>query len=325
VIRARAPGKVVLWGEYAVLEGAPALVMAVDRYATCRLDADAADYWQFVSLGHEAAPERCTRDRLCAPPPPARDASSALVWQVLQRMDVSTLPDSVRVELDTRGFHYDGHKLGLGSSAALCVAVYAALARLLQQPADLATALAIHAAFQGGEGSGVDVASAWHGGLVRFQRNAAPLPQVTRWALPDDVQIRFVWTSAPARTTDHLRRFRQWQTSADTGPLDALKARSEALFDARDVLTALAEYVSALEALDAAADLGIYGPAHRALTQLAIDCGVVYKPCGAGGGDLGAAFTRDSAAADRFIRLASEQPFLPVSLETAPHGIQVTG
>ena len=29
MIRATAPGKVVLWGEYAVLSGAPALVMAV--------------------------------------------------------------------------------------------------------------------------------------------------------------------------------------------------------------------------------------------------------------------------------------------------------
>jgi mevalonate kinase len=31
---ARAPGKVMLSGEYAVLDGAPALVMAVDRYAS---------------------------------------------------------------------------------------------------------------------------------------------------------------------------------------------------------------------------------------------------------------------------------------------------
>ena len=32
-MRARAPGKLVLSGAYAVLEGAPALVAAVDRYA----------------------------------------------------------------------------------------------------------------------------------------------------------------------------------------------------------------------------------------------------------------------------------------------------
>ena len=32
-----APGKIVLWGEYAVLAGAPAAVMAIDRYASCAL------------------------------------------------------------------------------------------------------------------------------------------------------------------------------------------------------------------------------------------------------------------------------------------------
>ena len=32
-MRARAPGKLVLSGAYSVLEGAPALVAAVDRYA----------------------------------------------------------------------------------------------------------------------------------------------------------------------------------------------------------------------------------------------------------------------------------------------------
>jgi mevalonate kinase len=36
-IVARAPGKLVALGEYAVLEGAPALVLAVDRYCVATL------------------------------------------------------------------------------------------------------------------------------------------------------------------------------------------------------------------------------------------------------------------------------------------------
>ena len=36
---ARAPGKAMLLGEYAVLDGAPALVTAVDRYAEARYGA----------------------------------------------------------------------------------------------------------------------------------------------------------------------------------------------------------------------------------------------------------------------------------------------
>ncbi len=35
---ARAPGKLVALGEYAVLDGAPALVLAIDRYAVATLE-----------------------------------------------------------------------------------------------------------------------------------------------------------------------------------------------------------------------------------------------------------------------------------------------
>ena len=38
IVTATAPGKLVLLGEYAVLEGAPALVMAIDRRAEVRLE-----------------------------------------------------------------------------------------------------------------------------------------------------------------------------------------------------------------------------------------------------------------------------------------------
>ncbi len=37
-LEARAPGKLVALGEYAVLEGAPALVLAIDHYAVATLE-----------------------------------------------------------------------------------------------------------------------------------------------------------------------------------------------------------------------------------------------------------------------------------------------
>ena len=44
-MRARAPGKIVMSGAYAVLEGAPAIVTAVDRYVL----ADAGRPAEFVT------------------------------------------------------------------------------------------------------------------------------------------------------------------------------------------------------------------------------------------------------------------------------------
>ena len=45
-----APGKNVLWGEYAVLEGAPAVTMAVSRYSKVDL-ATTQGSWEFISKG----------------------------------------------------------------------------------------------------------------------------------------------------------------------------------------------------------------------------------------------------------------------------------
>ena len=53
-IEVSAPGKLVLIGEYGVLYGAPALVMAVDRRARVVLEAVRGDRW--VLTAPEVAP-----------------------------------------------------------------------------------------------------------------------------------------------------------------------------------------------------------------------------------------------------------------------------
>src|SRR5579871_2078485 len=94
-MRARAPGKLVLSGAYAVLEGAPCLVAAVDRYAV----ADAARPAPFVTDEVRAAVDAGVLD--------------AAPW-----FDASALRD--------RAPDGTSRKLGLGSSAAILVASMAA-------------------------------------------------------------------------------------------------------------------------------------------------------------------------------------------------------
>ena len=49
---ASAPGKVVLSGEYAVLDGAPAVCMAVDRRAIARVSACGGDWHRVTAPGY---------------------------------------------------------------------------------------------------------------------------------------------------------------------------------------------------------------------------------------------------------------------------------
>lgn len=326
MITGSAPGKVVLWGEYAVLTGAPALVQAVDRCAKCTLE-PGDDGWRFSAAGHRAPPVRIGRQQLLGAEPPAADSVWAIAWHVLRAIDATELPPGGAVRFDTEAFSLpDVGKLGLGSSAALCTAACAAFAHLLGRQASLDSALRAHASWQGGHGSGIDITAAWHGGLLKFQR-AADTGAVSAepWPLPAELVIRFVFSGRSARTRDHLERLRQWQRAGGRFELDALAEAAATLFDSAQPLDALPAYVTALERLDAAAGLGIFSEPHRQLALLARTAGVVYKPCGAGGGDIGAAFACDATAADRFTRLAADHGFLPLALETAPHGIEVTG
>jgi len=342
-IEALAPGKVVLWGEYAVLAGAPALVMAVDRYAGCTImtapqsaarpavtlhgTGNGGTGWLFSSRGFTAEPALLSSAELRGAAPPPTDSPAWSAWHVLRPLQTQGLPEAAEIVIDTTGFYERGVKLGLGSSAAVCVALYGAFCELLGHSARFEEVAAIHHRLQGNKGSGIDVAAAWFGGLIRFERNpestATIAPSVTAATLPAGLVTAFLWAGHPAATTSHLQRFAVWRERGHTDELDALTESSRRLFGSSDCIAALRDYVGCLQNLDRAAQLAIYDTAHRELHRLAARCGVVYKPCGAGGGDIGAAFSYDAHAIASFTASARAAGFTPITLETAQHGILV--
>jgi mevalonate kinase len=65
VIVARAPGKLVALGEYAVLDGAPAVVLAVDRYVEVTIEPSDDDTFRLITRAAE------TMERAFAPGQPS--------------------------------------------------------------------------------------------------------------------------------------------------------------------------------------------------------------------------------------------------------------
>ena len=104
--------------------------------------------------------------------------------------------------------------------------------------------------------------------------------------------------------------------------MNALADCCETLFD-KPTVAALNAYADALKALDKAAGLGVYSPPHLVAERLASACGMVYKPCGAGGGDVGLAVADSPEPLPRFLALAEARGFTVLNLETAPRGVQV--
>lgn len=300
-VRVSAPGKLFLLGEYAVLEGAPALLTAVDRRAT--VTATASGSWRLTAreLGIDAL-ELGPGGAL----PAGLDASTlrSLALFDAVRMGVAALlptpsHEPLDLVIDTAALHHDGHKLGLGSSAAVATALTAALANGcglgLTRDALFASAASAHHAAQDGSGSGGDIAASVYGGLLLYTPGEPPA--VAGW--PNDLELFAVMTGTGSSTIDLVARvsaYRERDPGAygrDLDALSSLAARAgNALTDAETFLALADDYFHALETLDSHADAGIVTERHRELRPLAAASGAVFKPTGAGGGDLGLVFAK---------------------------------
>jgi phosphomevalonate kinase len=300
-----APGKAILAGEYAVLHGAPAIAVAVDRYVKVAPGGVVPEPTPFVAaaLRHAGA------------------APTAL------QVDSSAL--------------YEGDiKLGLGSSAAVTAAVvglsFARAGRRLSTDPQLLfdIADAAHAEAQGTRGSGIDVACSVYGGTLRFQRHHGAV-SVHEVALPPGVQLTFLWAGRPASTPELIGRVKALAEN-DRAAHDHVIGRlvgeahafasAVATADAAALIAAADGYGAAMAALGQAAGCAIVTEEHAQLAALARRHGGAAKPSGAGGGDLGIAFTlgdeatlalREAARADGLTLLSLGAPAPGLRLETA--------
>lgn len=296
----QAPGKVVVWGEYAVLDGAPACVMAINRYA--RVSIESAQNIQLTASGFQTDPVTQAATAWTDAP------VAQLTETILSKWGYTRYPQGLKIHQDSTAFHDpSGRKLGIGSSAAVCVALYRGLAELLHKTTSLNEAIEVHRAFQKGNGSGLDVAASWLGGTIRFQQGAAV---AKTW--PDQLDFCVVFTGRSASTYDQVQAFSTWREQQDTRTLAELVACSQEL-DEKFTYQGLGQYIHQLKQLDRAAKLNIFTPEHEALDELAQRCRIHYKPCGAGGGDIGMAFAQTGSGntgLESFKNLAREKFYL---------------
>lgn len=310
-----APGKVVLWGEYAVLAGAPAAVMSVNRLASVTLTPQ-KNRWRFSSRGFLTPGVDKATAEFCRAPAAAMVEAVLNHWGYTEyATTVENRPFSLFTD-SSAFFHAAGEKLGIGSSAAVCVATYQALCKWLGRTPALSEAIDIHRSFQGGRGSGLDIAASWHGEVIRFQQDTAEA-----WQWPEQLHWQIVWTRTSAATAGSLGDFNNWYQQTAHAELDDLADRARALFEQPD-LANLSAYTQQLQVLDNTAELNIFTPEHRRLATIAAAHGLIYKPCGAGGGDIGLACGLDPHALQAFATAAGAEQFVPLDLEIARHGVE---
>ena len=323
---ASAPGKIVIAGEYAVLFGAPALSMAVDYRATCRVSGrDQADS-ELTTVGFRNGSRTFSiNDGIPVWHDQGGSKADVGLFEAVLAEAGWPKDGSLAFRLDSTAFsdRATGKKYGFGSSAAVAVALTGAC---LGEEADLQTIRDVagraHRRFQAGTGSGIDIATSAHGGVIRFERGA----EVLSVGWPDGLVFRIFWSRAPVSTSDRIRGIDGAASGDEAVALadasiracDAWQDGSAGLF-----LSALAGFVERLKHFEEDEGRGIFDAGHGALVRAAREFpGLVYKPCGAGGGDVGMAFSESEDLLADFEKVAVGRGFSCLDAAPDPDGVR---
>ena len=322
MIETRAPGKLFVAGEYAVVEpGGAAVVVAVDRFVTVRATDAAQNVLTSSHYGGEPLRWRRSGEGVEVAGDRRFDSVIAALDTVEAFAVASGLPERpLSLEIDSALDHISGAKFGLGSSGAVVVATVRALAIAHGLALDDAAVLrlALLASWRvHPSGSGGDIAASTLGGWVGYRSGDAravlarysdvgiavlgdewPGLAAVPLAAPADLELLVGWTGSPASTSslvedsragrgDAAGEFRDFCAESDA-TVAALTAALIAGDDAA-VATAIRRARAALATHAALSGITIETPELVRLCAIAERYGAAAKSSGAGGGDCGIA------------------------------------
>ncbi|HEX5049893.1 MAG TPA: hypothetical protein VFX89_22460 [Gammaproteobacteria bacterium] len=307
-----------------MLDGAPALVLSVDRYATATIEAHEGPGFRLTTRMPD--PEDIRFDRGGSSGVPLVDLVTG------SSPDLAAVP-AWRGCLDSAPFFAGGSKLGLGSSAAALCAWAGAFRRYAgAAPATAAELIELHRAFQGGRGSGLDVAASLFGGAIEYRLQRSGEPQIGSVRLPNSVGFAGIFAGRSASTPVLVAHYREWGRQ-HPGPAAAMLAGLRRIAEAGcaaargnngvALVEAISEYGRALQNLGSAIGAEIVTAEHLRIGEHARRHGVAYKVSGAGGGDLGLACALDLEALAAFGRTIGAEGFRVIEVRPAEHGLSV--
>lgn len=325
MIKAQAPGKLFLGGEYAVTEpGKPATLVAINQFVTVTIEST-EEHGTLSSAHSKNSPVSWMRtdDKVVLD---AKDDSFMYVLAAIETTEayvkekghaLSAFHLSVESDLDNE----DGRKYGLGSSAAVTVATVRALCLFygLDETDETFFKLAAlsHLSLES-NGSFGDLAASTYTGWIAYtsvdrewlkaQQETHSITELlaTEWVgfsvttltPPQNMRLVVGWTGSPVSTTDLVNQVRE-KTATHPEAYTAFLEKSafwvnEMIegFKVGNVLQiqrGMRNNRSALKDLEAFTGVTIETPALASFADWAEVYSGAAKPSGAGGGDCGVA------------------------------------
>lgn len=327
----KTPGKLMVAGEFAVLEPHQKLiVMAVDRFVYTTISPNEYNSIDLYSFDlHDITWEWSGR-RVALH---SEDKRTTFVHSAIETtlqyisekgINIPTFSMSIRSELDDAS---SGAKYGLGSSAAVVTSVVRGMLTYLleDKPEDevvFKLASIAHVRIQG-NGSGADIAASTYGGVLEYASFQADwlLQQLEQtmhisdlvekqWTFlsihaatfPSEVDVSVGWTGEPASTKSLVNDILLLKKTSLESYTDFLAASWDAVakivegMNENNValfLAGITENRHALARLGEAAHVDIETTKLAQLSDIAEQYGGAGKLSGAGGGDCGLAFVEE--------------------------------
>lgn len=312
-----APGKLVVAGEYAVLEGFEALSISVDRRV-------------LVSVKDSSTP--------------SLQESGSVVGCVVRELKERgfTLP-KIDLEIDSSALHLSSDrssmKIGLGSSSAVAVAVTSALLHELDlnPKGKLCFEMAqnAHRRFTRRRGSGIDIATSFYGGAIRFTKRLRH-QIIVKPCTPtiDHRCLMVVHTGIKQSTAAYLKRVKDSKYRESQTYKEAMKGIGAAALGIIDCFTStdstdtmwprlcstVAEHNRWMDLLSQVSQINILGEAHLQINAIAEKYEGAAKPSGAGGGDITLCFIKPEHH-QAFLTDLQDTPFTALALKFCVGGV----
>ncbi len=312
-------GKIVISGEYAVLDGAPAIVATLKQKVNITIQKSDKNHNIYTTSVLQGVFPFTMDDDANVLWLEADPGVFGLLLQHAFKILKPKLKENLWIAVDSSEFFRttkDGTaiKLGIGSSAAVSVGITQALSQyqaIRSSPENLLSqANSIHQGLQGKQGSGIDVACCFADqGVIECTKDSVKNHTWSILNWPNGLHLKALTTSQYGSTN---RLVANYQRASNLYPKEFKRALDQFLditqslshaWKSEDVdliIDLLRAYDVHIKKLDKIGDIGIYTQVHADIQNTASTHNVFYKPSGAGGGDIGLAFSSSLDALSDF-------------------------
>jgi phosphomevalonate kinase len=309
-----APGKIILSGEYAVLDGADAIILPTKQKACVSIEEGNSIENIFISSAINGRFSfLVSKDYSVIWTEENPGKYGLFVESIFKQLKINS-SKKIIISIKTSDFYHDDIKLGIGSSSAISVAIIRAFKQFYNLEMNSSTImkniLNLHYITQGFKGSGVDIACSYaNTGLIEASINSVQEQKWKKIIWPDKLYMEVIFTRKEVSTQSMIEQYMIIKKDESIQELISHLIKITKIIstywlnqDVTNILASLNQYDLIMRKIDNLAKLDIFSSIHNEIYELAKKDNIFYKPSGAGNSDIGIAFSESLDDMSRFLK-----------------------